>query len=84
MGQAADLGHAAGDQSLVPTEVIAGQAIGDVTIFLSRGSFSSSQRAKCDFPVLHTTDLSPAVYAVKQRLRYLPWLDTFALLSWSV
>jgi type I restriction enzyme M protein len=41
--------------------------IGDVTIFLSRGSFSSSQRAKCDFPVLHTTDLSPAVDVVSQK-----------------
>ena len=41
--------------------------IGDVTIFLSRGSFSSSQRAKCDFPVLHTTDLSPEVYEVSRK-----------------
>lgn len=41
--------------------------IGDVTIFLSRGSFSSSQIAKCDFPVLHTTDLSPAVYVVSPK-----------------
>lgn len=41
--------------------------IGDVTISLSRGSFSSSQIAKCDFPVLHTTDLSPAVYEVSRR-----------------
>ena len=42
-------------------------SIGDVTISLSRGSFSSSQRAKCDFPVLHTTDLNPAVYLVSQK-----------------
>lgn len=41
--------------------------IGDVTISLSRGSFSSSQRAKCDFPVLHTTDLSPAVDVVSRK-----------------
>jgi type I restriction enzyme M protein len=32
--------------------------IGDVTISLSRGSFSSSQLPKCGFPVLHTTDLT--------------------------
>lgn len=43
--------------------------IGDVTIFLSRGSFSSSQRANCDFPVLHTTDLSPSVYEVSPKFR---------------
>lgn len=43
--------------------------IGDVTIFLSRGSFSSSQRAKCDFPVLHTTDLSPSVDIVSRKFR---------------
>ena len=41
--------------------------IGDVTISLSRGSISSSQRATCDFPVLHTTDLSPAVHVVSQK-----------------
>lgn len=41
--------------------------IGDVTTSLSRGSFSSSQRAKCDFPVLHTTDLSPAVDVVSRK-----------------
>jgi type I restriction enzyme M protein len=41
--------------------------IGDVTIHLSRGSFSSSQRMKCDFPVLHTTDLSPAVYVANRK-----------------
>lgn len=41
--------------------------IGDVTISLSRGSFSSSQRTKCDFPVLHTTDLSPAVDVVSRK-----------------
>jgi len=41
--------------------------IGDVTISLSRGSFSSSQRAKCDFPVLHTTDLSPDVCVVSRK-----------------
>lgn len=41
--------------------------IGDVTIFLSRGSFSSSERANCDFPVLHTTDLSPAVFEVSRK-----------------
>lgn len=43
--------------------------IGDVTIYLSRGSFSSSQRVKCDFPVLHTTDLSPSVYVVSPKFR---------------
>jgi type I restriction enzyme M protein len=43
--------------------------IGDVTIFLSRGSFSSSQRAKCDFPVLHTTDLSPSIDIVSRKFR---------------
>ncbi len=41
--------------------------IGDVTISLSRGSISSSQRAKCEFPVLHTTDLSPAVDVVSRK-----------------
>lgn len=41
--------------------------IGDVTISLSRGSFSSSQISKCDFPVLHTTDLSPAVEVVSRK-----------------
>jgi type I restriction enzyme M protein len=41
--------------------------IGDVTISLSRGSFSSSQRANCDFPVLHTTDLNPAVDVVSRK-----------------
>lgn len=41
--------------------------IGDVTIHLSRGSFSSSQRTKCDFPVLHTTDLSPDVNVVNRK-----------------
>lgn len=41
--------------------------IGDVTIFLSRGSFSSSQRAKCDFPVLHTSDLSPSIHIVSRK-----------------
>lgn len=41
--------------------------IGDVIISLSRGSFSSSQRAKCDFPVLHTTDLNPTVYVVSRK-----------------
>ncbi len=41
--------------------------IGDVTTYLSRGSFSSSQRTKCDFPVLHTTDLSPAVHVVSRK-----------------
>lgn len=40
--------------------------IGDVTISLSRGRFSSTQRKKCDFPVLHTTDLSPAVDVVSR------------------
>lgn len=45
--------------------------IGDVTISLSRGSFSSSQRAQCDFPVLHTTDLSLAVDVVSRKF-YMP------------
>lgn len=35
--------------------------IGDVTISLTRGSISSSQRADCNFPVLHTTDLNPSI-----------------------
>ena len=35
--------------------------IGEVTISLKRGSISSSQRADCNFPVLHTTDLSPSI-----------------------
>lgn len=43
--------------------------IGNVTISLSRGSFSSSQRAKCDFPVLHTTDLSPSVDVVNRKFQ---------------
>jgi type I restriction enzyme M protein len=43
--------------------------IGDVTIYLSRGNFSSSQRTKCDFPVLHTTDLRPDVCAVSQKFK---------------
>lgn len=41
--------------------------IGDVTISLSRGSFSSSQRAKCDFPVLHTTDLTSSTDYVSRK-----------------
>lgn len=35
--------------------------IGDVTTSLVRGSISSSQRVNCNFPVLHTTDLSPSI-----------------------
>lgn len=35
--------------------------IGDVTTSLVRGSISSSQRVECNFPVLHTTDLSPSI-----------------------
>ncbi|HET7832745.1 MAG TPA: N-6 DNA methylase [Gallionella sp.] len=35
--------------------------IGDVTTSLVRGSISSSQRVDCNFPVLHTTDLSPSI-----------------------
>lgn len=41
--------------------------IGDVTISLSRGSFSSSQRTKCDFPILHTTDLTPSIEYVSRK-----------------
>ncbi len=41
--------------------------IGDVTTSLSRGTVSSSQRAKFDFPVLHTTDFGPAVDFVSQK-----------------
>lgn len=41
--------------------------IGDVTISLSRGSLSSSQRTKCNFPVLHTTDLTSSTDYVSRK-----------------
>jgi type I restriction enzyme M protein len=44
--------------------------IGDVTISLARGSISSSQRADCNFPVLHTTDLNPSINFVGREFSF--------------
>ena len=44
--------------------------IGDVAISLTRGSISSSQRAKCKFPVLHTTDLNPSINSVGREFSF--------------
>ncbi len=44
--------------------------IGDVTISLARGSISSSQRAGCNFPVLHTTDLNPSIDSVGREFSF--------------
>lgn len=45
-------------------------SIGKVMVSLSRGSVSSSQRAHCDFPVLHTTDLNPTIQYVNRTFNF--------------